>query len=149
MLNQNQVLVCRREGKIGISPFHEENLKLGAYTFTLGPRLRKIKSKFIDARSEKVEYEEITMGEEGYELQPGEFALLETAETVFLGSGLTCMLSTRPTIAQMGLDVMQGSSLCLPGKETKFVLETTNAGPARVRIYAGVRIAKGVFFANL
>ena len=123
-----------------------ENLKSGAYTFTLSPRLRKISSELIDARSESVDYEEIMMNDEGYGLKPGEFILLETAERVFLSSDIVCMLSTRATLAQMGLDIMQGSSLALPAPETSFVLETTNSGPATVKIYPGLRIAKGIFF---
>lgn len=132
-------------GKISITDFNEKNLKGVGYTFTLSTRVKTLKKKkFLDSR-EDPEFVEKEIGDKGYEMKPGDFAVFYTKEKVTLNGKFACLLSTRATIAQMGLDTCQGSILCEPDTDNPFALEITNRGPLPIQLFAGTKIVKGIF----
>lgn len=134
-----------KDGEIAITPFDSGNLKAGSYTFTLGKRLRKLKEMpEIDSRTDPI-LEEVPFLPEGYLLQPGGHILGETAEKVSLNGKIACTLSTRATIAMMGLDVMQSSSYCEPDTNNVITLEISNTSAVPARLFPGIKIVKGVF----
>lgn len=138
-----QRLVSEKE--IIIDPFDPKNLKGCSYVFTLGSRIRVLKSaESLDARMDP-DFDEFEMDEKGYELRPGQFAIFFTQEKVTLNGKFICLLSTRSTIAQMGLDVSQSSFLAEPDTDNPFALEISNNGNISVRLYPGIRIVKGIF----
>lgn len=144
-LSANKIKELVAQMEIGITPFSEANLKGASYTFTLDNRVKFLKSKpYLDSRDDP-ECEESTISENGYELKPGEFAIFYTKEKVNLNGKYVCILSTRATIAQMGLDVIQTSFLAEPDTNNPFALETTNNSSLPVRMYPGTKIVKGVF----
>jgi len=57
-----------------------------------------------------------------------------------------CLLATRPKLAQIGLDVLQGSSLVRSGSDCQLTLETVNHGPISIRVFPGMKIVKAMFF---
>jgi deoxycytidine triphosphate deaminase len=149
-LSAEKITEAVKKGEITISPFDEKMLKKGSYTFTLGNTFRKLKQvEFIDSRSKELEFDEFTMGEEGYLLRSGEFIICHTAETLRLSDSIACILTMRGAAAQKGIDALQCEIYCEPGSEGgwdgKLMLETGNRGPCSVKLFAGIPIIKAVF----
>ncbi len=144
-LTASQINKVIEDKEISIVPFEPKYVKGASYTFTLGNKIKTLKKKdYLDSR-EDPEFDEAEIPADGYVLNPGDFAILYTKEVVTLNNKYVCLLSTRATIAMMGLDVMQSSFFCEPDTNNPFGLEVTNAGPLPVRIYPGTKIVKGVF----
>ena len=145
ILTKKAILANVENGSLRIEPFNPSNVKAASYTFTLGTTLRKLKTADeLDSRVDPV-LEEVPFSEDGYLLNPGEHILGVTKEKVTLNGKFACILSTRPTIALMGLDVMQSSFFCEPNTDNSFTLEITNGGLIPVRLYPGIRITSGIF----
>jgi deoxycytidine triphosphate deaminase len=144
-LSGTEIIKAIESDKITISHFDKENIKGASYTFTLDTKYKILKAnKILDSR-EDPEFEEFTIGNRGFELKPGSFAIFYTKEKVNLNNKFTCILSTRPTIAQMGLNVTQSSFFCEPNTNNQFALEISNNGPVTVIIYPGTKAVCGVF----
>lgn len=134
------------DGKIVIDPFIASNLKAGSYTFTLSSLIFKPKpQEVIDLSDPQVEHEVIQMKDEGYILQPGDFVVGFTQEKITLPGGLYCILGTRGSRAQLGLDVLQSSTLVEPGSSNQLALEMCNHSKSPIRLRHGDRIVKGIF----
>ncbi len=144
-LSGEKILKAVKDNKITISNFKKENIKGASYVFTLGSKVTTLKArKFLDSRVDP-EFNVKDIGSSGFLLKPGEFAIFHTKEGVKLNGNYVCILSTRPTMAQMGLDTNQGSIFCEPNTDNQFALEIVNNGPIPIKMYAGIRIAIGVF----
>ena len=144
-LSGEKILKAIKDHKISISHFNKDNIKGASYVFTLDSKVKTLKSKkYIDSRVDP-EFTEKNIGANGFLLKPGSFAIFYTKESVKLNGNYVCILSTRPTIAQMGLDTNQGSIFCEPNTDNQFALEIVNNGPIPVKMYSGTRIAIGVF----
>ena len=107
-----------KEGKIGITPLNSDNFKEASYTFTL---------------------------KETVVLEPGEFKIVLTTEKITLSHDVCCFLSTRGSIAQMGVDALQSSAFVEPGSDAQLKLELCNNSTAHIALEAGTPIVKGVF----
>lgn len=119
-------------GELGIDPFVKDNLKAASYTFTLGSKLT-------------VNGSEQMIGAEGYTLEPNGFLLGYTQEKLSLRGKYGCFLSTRGSIAQMGLSVLLGSSFAEPDTDQVVTLEIHNVSGAPIRLEVGMKLVKGVF----
>ncbi len=135
-------------GDIVIEPFTQEHIKGGSYTFTLNEVLHIPKtSGIVDANNPEVDFEKIIIGEQGFILEPGMFVLGQTAEQLSVSQKLACMLDARTTLARIGLNVLQGSTFIQPGQsQSHETLEINNISKNPIRIYAGMKIVKGIFF---
>jgi|SRR3989344_228348 len=148
ILKKEEIKKAVQSGEITIDPFDKNMLKAGSYTFTLGNKFRKLKSKeFIDLRKDVQDFEEFEISEDGYMIQPGEFIICHTKEKLKLADTITCFLSMRGAVAQTGLDALHCEIFCEPGGGWggKLMLETTNRGPNPIKLFLGVKIIKGVF----
>lgn len=134
-------------GDIIIEPFDATSVKPGTYRFTLNDKLLVTKAVAeIDAKSGEVEYETIQIGPEGYVIQPGEFLLGQTRETLTISTKLACILDARSSLARIGLNVLQSSLFVEPGQaESHETLEISNIGKSPIRVYAGMQICRGYF----
>lgn len=150
ILTAEQIKKAVTDGDIRIEPFTEEHLKPASYSFTLGNKYKKLKKvEFVDSKVKQQEFEEFELGEDGYLLQPGEFIICHTAETLKLGKSIACFLTMRGAKAQMGLDALGGEIFCEPGSEGgwdgKLMLETVNRGPYPIKLFPGITIIKAIF----
>ncbi len=118
ILSKKSILEAIEGGDMAISPFNEENLKEASYSFTIA--------------------EEIT-------LDPNEFRVVETREHVTLSAYISCLLSTRGSIAQSGIDALNSSIFCEPGSDNTLKLEVVNHSHKTITLPAYTPIAKGVF----
>ncbi len=151
MLTAQEIKKAVANGEIIVDPFDEANLKPASYSFTLGNKFKKLKKKeFLDSKVKEQEFEEFELGEDGYLLQPGEFIICHTAETLKLAKNIACFLAMRGAKGQMGLDALGGEIFCEPGSEGgwdgKLMLEMTNKGPYPIKLFSGVTIVKAIFF---
>lgn len=150
ILNAEQIKKSVADGEIVIDLFNEENVKPASYSFTLGNKFKKLKKvEFINSKVKEQEFEEFELSKDGYLLQPGEFIICHTAETLKLGKNVACFLAMRGAKAQMGLDALNGEIFCEPGSEGgwngKLMLETINKGPYPVKLFPGITIVKAIF----
>ncbi len=147
VLSDKDIQEAIAESKLAIEPFNETLLNPGSYTFTLNNVIFKpIWPKTIDAAKPVIEYEKISIGEEGYTLRPGEFVLAQTYETVTVGQSICCVLDARTTLARIGLNVLQGSTFIEPGQEQSHeTLEVSNIGKSSIVLFPGMKIVKGIF----
>ncbi|MDO8590194.1 MAG: hypothetical protein Q7R69_02885 [bacterium] len=146
VISEDKIRRAIEEKEISIQPFNGSLLKDVSYTFTLSNKfcLPKVTTEFIDAR-DSIEFEEKVMPDEGYLLRPGEFIVCYTKEKVTLNNKFVCLISTRASLAQMGLNVTQGSFLTGSDTDNIFALETSNNGNLPIKLFPGMKIAKGVF----
>lgn len=145
VLSSSAIRQALQSGELGILPFDEKNLKSASYTFTLASELllpRQVPLIVINGEQER---EKVSVGAEGYILQPGEFVLGSTAEHLALKDKYVCFLSTRGSCAQAGLSVLLGSSFAEPDTDNAIILEIHNAGNSPIRLSAGMKIVKGIF----
>lgn len=150
ILNSEEIQKAVANREIIIEPFDEEFLKPASYSFTLGSRFKRLKKvEFIDSKVKEPEFEEFELSEDGYLLQPGEFIICHTAETLKLGKNITCFLTMRGAKAQMGLDALGGEIFCEPSSEGgwngKLMLETINKASYPIKLFPGITIIKAIF----
>lgn len=118
ILSSKSIEEAIAQGLIKIEPFNRESLKEASYSFTLQGEIS---------------------------LQPGEFKVGLTKEKITLGPTVCCQLSTRGSIAQMGIDALQSSTFVEPGSDNQLKLEIKNNSSSLVTLPAGLLIVKGVF----
>ena len=110
ILSDQEIIKAVQDNEIQINPFSESKLKPAAYTLTLSPDLlipKKVAE--VNGNAPELSYQEITMDESGYLVQPGAFLLAKTSETVGLGQKINACLDARTTHARIGLNFLQGS----------------------------------------
>jgi len=144
-LSQKKLKKLILKHAIRIEPFISENLKLASYTFTLDDKVHILQAAGTIDPTQKIQIVEMVIPNNGFELKPGHFGLFFTREKVTLNNKYVCLLSTRSTIAQLGLDVAQSSIFAEPNTNNKFVLEIVNNGPFPIKLYPGIKIVKGIF----
>ncbi len=109
--------------------------------------VKKIYHIVLDRPLQEIDFEKIIIGEQGFILEPGMFVLGQTAEQLSVSQKLACMLDARTTLARIGLNVLQGSTFIQPGQsQSHETLEINNISKNPIRIYAGMKIVKGIFF---
>jgi deoxycytidine triphosphate deaminase len=150
ILRAEEIKKAINEGGIQINPFDENQLKNASYTFTLGSQYEKIKKvDFVDSREES-EFEYFDIGEEGLILRSGDFAVLQTNESLKLSNNFACFLSMRGKRSQQGLDALSSAIFCEPGSEGGFggplSLEVVYHGEYPIKLFSGIKIVKAVFF---
>lgn len=148
MLSDVDIKKYLLSGDITIDPFTVDRLKGGSYTFTLGAQLfipKKVAC--VDTKALSGDYDVVNIGKEGFVVNPGDFFLGHIKEKLSISTRLACMFDARTTLARIGLNVLQGSTLVEPGQtESHETLEISNSSKNRIKIYPGMNIVKGIFF---
>ena len=147
ILSNHDIANCLDKGFLKIAPFDPEQLRGASYTLTLGSVAFKLAPKeYIDTRNVKQEHQEFEITAEGYTLQPGEFIIGTSAETITLDDRLAGMLSTRGSAAQIGLDVILSSTFMEPRSNGPMALEIKNNSNIPIKLFPGIPIVKAIFF---
>ncbi len=147
ILSDTDILQHLQSSDITIEPFNKEHLNPASYTFSLANTLFTLKHDGeIDTRTSHLQYQKVFIPEEGFVLQPGQFVLGQIAEELSITQKLTCMWNGRTTLSRIGLQVLQGAVFTEPGQRNSHeVLEICNINHHPIRLYAGMKIVKGVF----
>ncbi len=141
------------EGKIKISPeLPPEQFGSCSVDFRLGPEFsifEHSRHALIDLR-EKTAIQDlmrtITVSEgEAFILQPREFALAITEETLELDDDVLGRLEGRSSLGRIGIIVHGTAGLFDPGWRGRATLELSNLGVMPVALYPGMRICSFTF----
>lgn len=157
ILSDSDILDEIEAGRLEISPLSdlEEQLQPASvdlrlsttfYTFetdrdvVVTPDRRSIRDE-----GRKVEHER----GEPFELQPGAFVLVDTAETVRLPDDVCGVLFGRSGYGRLGVVPHNGAAFVNPGWSGRLTLELTNHGPHTVRLLAGETCPLQIVFLRL
>jgi deoxycytidine triphosphate deaminase len=131
--------------RIHIFPFIEENLNPNSYNFRLGNKLKVYKNKFLDSAKEN-EFEEITIPEEGFILEPDQLYLGHTIEE--MGSDFFApIMQARSSVGRLGLYIYLNSGLGDIGFKKQWTLELHSIH--RLKVYPGMKVGQMLFWKPL
>lgn len=142
-----------QEGKIRVSPdLPPEQLGSCSVDFRLGNEFsifEHSRHAFIDLK-EKLEIKDIMRtivvpDGEAFVMQPHEFALAITEETLELDDDVLGRLEGRSSLGRIGIIVHGTAGLFDPGWRGKATLELSNLGRMPVALYPGMRICSFTF----
>jgi dCTP deaminase len=150
MFSSEDIKAAIAEGSLKVEPFHERCVRPSGLTLHLGADLLKpLPGKVVDVKNRIIpDYDEITITEEApYELQPHEFVLAHTYESVTVGEKIGFLIEGRSTLARVGLTIVQTAMLVYPGHSGRSItLELANHGPNPILLYPKMKIARVALF---
>ena len=149
ILSDVHILEALESKRIAITPKPDLAVQLGSVSidFRLGTTFMVFehsRHSFIDPRSpqsigEAMRTIEVAEGE-AFIMQPGDFALASTMETLELADDLLGRLEGRSSIARLGITVHSTAAVFEPGWIGTATMELSNLGRMAVALYPGMRI---------
>lgn len=149
ILSDRDIIAALEEGRIRIDPAPDLEKQLGSVSvdFRLGTTFMVFEHSrfsFIDPRHPQsigdamrtIEVEE----DEPFIMQPGDFALASTMESLELPPDLLGRLEGRSSIARLGITVHSTAAVFEPGWVGTATMELSNLGRMPVALYPGMRI---------
>jgi len=150
MLSDRDILQAIQEGLLSIEPFNKKQLRPAGISFHLGSEVLVPKRvKLIDLKEAKdLDYEKVKITEDKpFFIQPQQFVLGHTEETVSVSTKLGFIIEGRSTLARLGISVEQSATIVDPGHDTRpITLEIYNCGPSPVTLYKGMSVARALVF---
>jgi dCTP deaminase len=154
VLSDQDIVRYLEKGKIKITPFPDLTKHLGSCSidFRLGNTFRVFehsKYPYIDFRAridinELMHKVEVPDGE-AFTVQPDEFVLAATLETLELADDVMARLEGRSSLGRIGIIVHSTAGLFDPGWVGTATLELGNLGRMPVNLYPGMRICAFTF----
>lgn len=149
VLSDRDIIKALEEGRIRIDPAPDLEKQLGSVSvdFRLGRTFMVFEHSrfsYIDPRHPQsigdamrtIEVED----EEPFIMQPGDFALASTMESLELPADLLGRLEGRSSIARLGITVHSTAAVFEPGWVGTATMELSNLGRMPVALYPGMRI---------
>ena len=150
MLSNEDIKIAIQEGQLSFTPFKDSFIRASGVTMHLGPHLLKpLPGKVVDVKNKIVpDFSELIITDDKpYPLQPGEFLLGHTYESVTVGPSLGFFIEGRSTLARVGLTIVQTAMLVYPGHRGRTItLELANHGPNTILLYPKMKIARVALF---
>ena len=149
ILSDKHIREALASGRIRITPSPDLGTQLGSVSvdFRLGPTFMVFehsRHSFIDPRRPQSigdAMRTIEVGEdEAFIMQPGDFALASTIESLELPDDLVGRLEGRSSIARLGITVHSTAAVFEPGWIGTATMELSNLGRMAVALYPGMRI---------
>ena len=149
ILSDRDIKRALTEGRIKIDPAPDLAGQLGSVSidFRLGRTFMVFehsRHSFIDPRQPQSIGEAMRTieveGDEPFIMQPGDFALASTVETLELPDDLLGRLEGRSSIARLGITVHSTAAVFEPGWIGTATMELSNLGRMAVALYPGMRI---------
>ena len=131
-----------KNGHILIEPYRPDCLGSNSYDVHLGRHLAVYKDRVLDAR-EHNEIDEITIPEEGFEIQPGTLYLGVTEEYTETHRHVP-FLEGKSSLGRLGIDIHATAGKGDVGYCNTWTLEISCVQP--VKIYAGMPIGQLIYF---
>ena len=154
VLSDRDILEYMKVGKIKITPAPDLETQLGSCSidFRLGNTFRVFehsKYPYIDLRGE-IDVNDLMRrvdipDEDAFTMQPGEFVLAATRETLELADDVMARLEGRSSLGRLGIIVHSTAGLFDPGWTGIATLELGNLGRMPVLLYPGMRICAFTF----
>jgi len=149
VLSDRDIVRALDEGRIKIDPAPDLEKQLGSVSvdFRLGTTFMVFEHSrfsYIDPRHPQSigdAMRTIEVGEdEPFIMQPGDFALASTMESLELPDDLLGRLEGRSSIARLGITVHSTAAVFEPGWVGTATMELSNLGRMAVALYPGMRI---------
>lgn len=154
VLSDRDILKALESGRIRIDPVPDLDTQLGSVSidFRLGTTFMVFEHSrysFIDPRQPQsigdamrtIEVSE----DEPFMMQPGDFALASTIESLELDDATLGRLEGRSSIARLGITVHSTAAVFEPGWRGTATMELSNLGRMAVALYPGMRICSFSF----
>lgn len=149
ILSDRDIVRALEEGRIRIDPSPDLEKQLGSVSvdFRLGTTFMVFEHSrfsYIDPRhpqsiGDAMRTIEVS-DEEPFIMQPGDFALASTMESLELADDLLGRLEGRSSIARLGITVHSTAAVFEPGWTGTATMELSNLGRMAVALYPGMRI---------
>ncbi len=149
VLSDRDILKALDAGRIRIDPYPDLEKQLGSISvdFRLGTTFMVFEHSrfsFIDPRNTQSIADAMRTIEvppdEPFIMQPGDFALASTMESLELADDLLGRLEGRSSIARLGITVHSTAAVFEPGWIGTATMELSNLGRMAVALYPGMRI---------
>lgn len=163
MLNDFQISKAVQDDWIDITPFDPHLLNPVSYDLTLADGYRRYRDDVHtietldvgqDDRADN-HYGEVpswkdhttghTIPNHGHTLNPGDFILACTRETIGLSAGFAARVEGKSSLGRLGMAVHITAGFIDPGFTGQITLEIANLAPVAIRLYPGMPIAQIVF----
>ena len=154
ILSDRDIRAALIAGRIKIEPAPDLETQLGSVSidFRLGQTFMVFehsRHSFIDPRhpqsiGEAMRTLEVAL-DEPFIMQPGDFALASTVESLELPDDLLGRLEGRSSIARLGITVHSTAAVFEPGWLGTATMELSNLGRMAVALYPGMRICSFSF----
>jgi dCTP deaminase len=154
VLSDREIKKYLREGKIKITPKIDLANQLGSVSvdLRLGYKFRIFEHSrypYIDPYDKRfsadVTKEFIAEKGKPFILQPGDFVLATTIESIVLPTDIVARLEGRSSLGRLGIVVHSTASVFEPGFSGKAVMELGNMGRIAVALYPGMKICALTF----
>lgn len=154
ILSDRDIKKALADGSIKITPQPDYSAQLGSCSIDLrlGNTFRVFNHSRValidtkDPTNADAMTSELTITEnEPFILQPGDFVLATTMETLSLPNDLLGRLEGRSSLGRLGIVVHSTASVFDPGWDGMIVMELGNLGRMPVALYAGMRICALTF----
>jgi len=149
VLSDGDIVAALQSGRIKIDPAPDLAVQLGSVSvdFRLGTTFMVFEHSrysYIDPRhpqsiGDAMRTIEVA-DDEPFIMQPGDFALASTIETLELPDDLLGRLEGRSSIARLGITVHSTAAVFEPGWFGTATMELSNLGRMAVALYPGMRI---------
>lgn len=150
MFSNEDIKAALRTGELVIDPLRDEFIRGSGITMHLGEHLLKpVPGTVVDVKQRIAPaFTEIVITDDRpYQLEPGEFLLGHTLQTVTVGPSLGFLIEGRSTLARVGLTIVQTAMLVYPGHRNRSVtLELANHGANPILLYPRMKIARVALF---
>jgi len=149
VLSDRDILKALEAGRIKIDPAPDIEKQLGSISvdFRLGTTFMVFehsRHSYIDPRHPQSIGEAMRTIEvredEPFIMQPGDFALASTMESLELDDDVLARLEGRSSIARLGITVHSTAAVFEPGWVGTATMELSNLGRMAVALYPGMRI---------
>lgn len=154
ILSDRDIKKAIKDGRIKITPKPDYKVQLDACMIDLhlGNHFRVFKHSsypYIDLKgpvdTEKLMKEIVIAKNDPFIMQPGDFALVTTVETLQISDDLVARVEGRSSLGRLGIIVHGTASVFHPGWNGKPTLELGNLGVMPVALYPGMRICAFTF----
>lgn len=151
VLSDVDIIEAIGRGDLSIDPYDESNVEPASVDLRLGrvfkrPQPSKLTStkRYVSLSDDEsaIEWEAVNSP---LHLDPGEFVLASTLETVTIPKDLVAHVLGRSSLGRLGISVHQTAGYIDPGFEGQITLELSNHGPSPVELCEGDRICQIVF----
>lgn len=154
ILSDQDIMAELNAGRIKITPKPDLQIQLGSCSIDL--RLGNVfrvfnhsKYPYIDLRSkvgiDSVMKEIRIPSDEPFIIQPGDFVLATTIETLEIANDLLGRIEGRSSLGRLGIIVHGTASIFDPGWVGKVTMELGNLGNMPVALYPGMRVCAFTF----
>jgi dCTP deaminase len=149
ILTDDEIRANIESGYIGLSPYDSEMINPNSIDVTLGDHFIYYTENTVpidpfDSRT--INYCTESIHSREWLIEPGQFLLATTRETIMLPSNVVAAIEGKSSLARVGLSIHVTGGWIDSGFSGKITLEMFNANVRPIRLVEGMRIGQIVFF---